>query len=910
MSREQLLNHLAGIPTATDGAYKQPVSPLFPAASTEHLRKWSLKYLWRFLTEPILNGNDFSLYRQRRLLSSVLLLLVLAGIFLGILPYVIYNIEPDHFFYMVSASVETLAFLYLLSRSKHYTVAATLTVVFLSVATFFAAAPKDTPPDPMLLVYLVIPVILSSILLSTWATMILLVSQVGGMIAFQEYFGLSSNDSWTGFVILISALVVMATHHWRMIERERQAVFATERNLLRTVIDHVPDYVYVKDTQTRFVFQNKTVIRMLGAQVFEQMIGRTDFDFFPVEYASLYQSDDYEVIRSGTALVNQEEPSVDAEGRLRWLLTTKVPLRDNNGQIIGLVGIGRDITERKQAEDELAHYNQRLDLLHALDQNVLAGLPLEEIGQRAMQQMAQLLPCDQTYLALINSPSQEVEQSGGKPATQSHPGDSYPLIKRIPGWTNGEMKQVLIKDTAETDQDIPVWLLAKGIRTYLNTPLVAEDQVIGELWMGAATPDAFDDKHCQIAVEIADQLAIAFHHTTMREQIQRHTADLEKRVEQRTAELNRAMDRVEAILNNSSDGIILAYVDGTITQTNPTFDRLLGYQPDALFHQCLTSIVAPDYAAVLAETLAAVTQDGEIRQIEALAYRSDGSTFCVEIGLSLIKGGDNYRSSIVCNLRDITERKRVEKELRNALEKEKELNELKSRFVSMVSHEFRTPLTTISSSNDLLKSYIDRMSAEQKNNHFVRIEAAIRHMIQLLEDVLFFGKAEAQRVTANPTLLDLGKLCQEALDTSRIGADSKLEFVFTSSGQTDKVLLDEKMVKLILFNLLSNAIKYSPDGGTVRLELHCTEEHAIIRVSDQGIGISKKDQERLGEPFYRADNVASIKGTGMGLTIVQRALELQGGNLRIESELGYGTTMTATLPAHVSSENNAVENAV
>jgi signal transduction histidine kinase len=251
-------------------------------------------------------------------------------------------------------------------------------------------------------------------------------------------------------------------------------------------------------------------------------------------------------------------------------------------------------------------------------------------------------------------------------------------------------------------------------------------------------------------------------------------------------------------------------------------------------------------------------------------------------------------------LRDVTARKCIEEGLRHALEKEKEVSELKSRFVAMASHEFRTPLTTISSSNALLKSYIDRMSAQQKNNHFEKIDAAIRHMTQLMDDVLLFGQAEANRLLVNPVSLDLSQLCQDALETAQIGTDPHLEFSFTCTGLLSTVSMDETLVKHILTNLLSNAVKYSPRGGRVQLELHGEDEQAVIRVIDQGIGIPTKDLERIGEPFYRARNVETIKGTGLGLAITHRAVTLQGGKLSIQSETDKGTTVTVILPAHVA----------
>jgi PAS domain S-box-containing protein len=433
-------------------------------------------------------------------------------------------------------------------------------------------------------------------------------------------------------VVIVSLLVMLATHHWAKVERDRSAAFTTERNLLRTVIDHAPDCVYVKDTAGRLVLQNTAVVRLLGARSHEELTGRTVFDLYPSDVAARYQADEQTVMRSGFALANHEESLIDSKGCPRWLLTTRVPLRDSNGQIIGLVGIGRDITERKQAEDSLAWYNQRLDALHALDQSVLAGMSAEEISYKAVQHLADLLPCSYASIALFD-PQAGTGRVLIEWCPEGLPRDGAPPSADLTGFpATRDPTPLLERDTAAASDPDPLYaaLLARGIHTYFSAPLVAEDLVIGRLNLGATDPDAFGDDHLEIAGEIANQLAIALHHTDLRQQLQQYTSDLEKRVEQRTAEIKRVTDRVEAILNNSSDAIILAYADGTITQTNPTFDRLFGYQPDTLFHQPLASVFHPEHAALFSEILAAVVRDGEVRQIEIVACRADGTTFFSE----------------------------------------------------------------------------------------------------------------------------------------------------------------------------------------------------------------------------------------------------------------------------------------
>jgi PAS domain S-box-containing protein len=360
--------------------------------------------------------------------------------------------------------------------------------------------------------------------------------------------------------------------------------------------------------------------------------------------------------------------------------------------------------------------------------------------------------------------------------------------------------------------------------------------------------------------------------------------------------------RVEAILNNSSDAIVLIRPDGLITQTNPMFDRLFDYPVDEPAHRPLAPLFRPDDRAALSEAVRIVVEERQIQRVELVALRKDHSSFHAEIGLSPIKSSDDYPGGVVCNLRDISERKRAEEQLLKALERERELSELRSRFVSMVSHEFRTPLTSIVSSSELLECYLDHMNVKQKEKHFNRIRDSVRYMTQLLEDVLILGRADTGRQKFSPKPLDLEKLCQDILEEIRLDARPNIHFVYHSTGDCHTVVLDERLLRHILTNLLSNAVKYSPKGGTVGLELHRDDERILISVSDEGIGIPQKDLDRLFEPFHRGDNVGDIKGTGLGLAITQRAVTLHGGTISVESKVGVGTTLTVTMPSTVQTD--------
>jgi PAS domain S-box-containing protein len=245
---------------------------------------------------------------------------------------------------------------------------------------------------------------------------------------------------------------------------------------------------------------------------------------------------------------------------------------------------------------------------------------------------------------------------------------------------------------------------------------------------------------------------------------------------------------------------------------------------------------------------------------------------------------------------DITQRKRAEVELLTALQREKELSEMKSKFVSIASHELRTPLATILSSAELLEHYSENLSAEDRLKMLHGIQASVKRMNGMIEDVLIIGKAEAGALQFEPGPVDLSELCHKVVEELRGGVAKRHTIRFERQFDRSSLNLDEKLLRHILTNLLSNAVKYSPPGSTVSLLLAERERHAVIEVTDQGIGIPIEDQTRLFESFHRASNVGNRQGTGLGLVIVKKAVELHGGSIDIDSKVDAGTRISVRLP--------------
>lgn len=245
---------------------------------------------------------------------------------------------------------------------------------------------------------------------------------------------------------------------------------------------------------------------------------------------------------------------------------------------------------------------------------------------------------------------------------------------------------------------------------------------------------------------------------------------------------------------------------------------------------------------------------------------------------------------------DITDYKQAESELSQTLEQIKQLQELKAHFMSMVCHQFRTPLNVISFSNSLLKRQINECQEEKTRSLLDHIQSGVEQLTKMLDDILFFAKIEAAKINYEPKSLNLVEFCHQLI--AKMLTDVSEERInFVSQGSHITAYMDEKFLEPIITNLLDNAMKYSPPSSVIDFQLFCDCGKVVFQVTDKGVGIPARDRQRLFEPFYRGSNIHNLPGTGLGLSIVKTLVELHKGHIAIESEVDVSTTFTVMLPA-------------
>lgn len=362
------------------------------------------------------------------------------------------------------------------------------------------------------------------------------------------------------------------------------------------------------------------------------------------------------------------------------------------------------------------------------------------------------------------------------------------------------------------------------------------------------------------------------------------------------AELLRTSSEREAILNSALVGIVLS-VARKHEWVNDKFAEMVGYPREELIGHSserlhTDSLAWESFGRIARQTLrASGTYDGELQ-----LRRRSGELFWVQMGGNCLRSHDP-ESGVIWTFLDITERKKSEEDTRAALEQQKELNALRSRFVAMTSHEFRTPLATILSSGEILKHYGERLPAQEKSDTLDTIAASVQRMMRMLDRVLLIGKGEARMLEFEPRPLDLQALSHQLIEEARLQhPGSRCELQLDHATGAAPGLYDEKLLRHIFSNLLSNAVKYSPQGGRVLFRVTEDSQGVVFEVSDQGIGIPEDELGHLFESFHRASNVGSIPGTGLGLAIVKNAVDMHGGTLAVSSQAGAGSCFTVRLP--------------
>lgn len=414
-----------------------------------------------------------------------------------------------------------------------------------------------------------------------------------------------------------------------------------------------------------------------------------------------------------------------------------------------------------------------------------------------------------------------------------------------------------------------------------------------------------------------------------------------KRIQQNLAHEKTHMT---SLFENATEGILLTDKSGSIVLVNPSAYNMFGYEAGELIGQKIELLIPTRYHGHHSQLRDGFYKNPGNRPMgigrDLFARRKDSSEFPVEISLShYFQRNEPF---VIAFIVDITTRKEIEQnllrqkielekisddirklnaeleekveertlilkealqkleesqmELSESLDKERQLNEIKSRFVSMASHEFRTPLSTILSSATLVSKYPSTEEFEKRERHIRRIRDSVNHLNELLEDFLSLGKLEEGKVSITVSSFAVKEFMEDVIEEMKVQAKPGQEIFFTYEGNNN-FSTDKRMLKNITINLVSNAIKFSGEGKSIDINASNANNELNVTIKDKGLGIPEEDMPHLFSTFFRGKNVSNIQGTGLGLPIVKRYVDLLKGTINVESRLEEGTEFNLTLPA-------------
>ncbi|MGQ9849077.1 MAG: ATP-binding protein [Aggregatilineaceae bacterium] len=665
--------------------------------------------------------------------------------------------------------------------------------------------------------------------------------------------------------------------------------------LLARALEHSPAIVVITDAEGRVQYVNRRFTDLTSYSL-QESLGKLARVLDPAHLTPDEYRERWDAIRAGREWQG-EFLNHKKGGEPYWELTQITPLRDADGPLTHILLVRQDITRRKQAELAEREQRERAEVLSETAALLTRTLDLDHIFDHILAQAARLVPYDAGHFGILEGDRLRIVRTLGY---ARYGGDEAVLATSLPVDELANLRTMVSARQPVLIPDIhadPSWVhLAepRPLCAYLGVPLVVHDEVLGILNLYSETPGFFTQERVHLVQALADQAAQALRNAQLYQSVREHAAALEDRVTERTEALRQSEERARAqyqavpvptfVVQHCPDGefVLVDYNDAAYDFTAGTVTQWVN-QRASVFHR--------EYPELLELARQCYEQRTTLKHEMYLTLKATGRQYYLQITISYVPPDLLLIHSV-----DLTDRKRYEETLQRSLEREKYLGELRSRLVMTISHEFRTPLSIILSSADILERYSDKLTQDARRTRFAHIREASRRITTLLEEALQLGTLQAGEVAVKPEPVNVAIACEQVIAQVKGTKSDSVPVRLEVQGCVGLVLLDRGLFSQILQHLVSNAIKFSHPGGEVTVRVCCQDKRLIVQVQDEGIGIPLADRRRIFDGFHRGGNVANIPGVGLGLAIARQAVELCGGTIGFESEEGRGTTFTVTLP--------------
>ena len=610
-------------------------------------------------------------------------------------------------------------------------------------------------------------------------------------------------------------------------------------DLLHTLMDHTPDHIYFKDEESRFIRINRSLADQFGLENPIDAVNKTDFDFFTREHAQQAYQDEQDVIKTGKPMEGKQEKETWPDEQDTWVSTTKVPIRDREGRIIGTCGISRDITEYYRAQQALRDSEANWRSLVESVPDIISTIDLDY----RLEFINRLPP------ALDMKPQDIVGQS---------------VFDFLPEEHHGRLREACAKviETGEVATYEVRGLISGYWYASCLGPIRRDGELIGFVM---ASTNITDRKQAEI-------------------------------------ELQHSEERFRRAVLNAPLPIMIHVEDGEVLQISRAWTELTGYTLEDIptIQNWLSQTDSREPEGIEAHLEQLYSSTGRVVEGEYEIFTKSGKRRIWEFSSSLLGVLPDKRQLGISMALDVTERIKTQKVMQRAMETAEQASRAKSDFLANMSHELRTPLNAIIGFAEILRDEIvGSVNAEQKEC-INDIHISGQHLLEMINDILDLSKIEAGKMVLQLEEFSIVEAVEE-VNTIITALAVKKDLELTLTYNCDYMIkADRVKFKQVFYNLLSNAVKFTPEGGKVATHLEVTATELRAKVIDTGIGIAKADQEKLFAPFTQIDTSKSRRygGTGLGLALTRRLIVLHGGEISVESQEGKGSNFVLRMPLH------------
>jgi PAS domain S-box-containing protein len=711
----------------------------------------------------------------------------------------------------------------------------------------------------------------------------------------------ANNEVWIGQTVEI-ILNNYAIQEFMVVARNITDKVVAEQKY-QNIIQNIDLGLLEVDLEERIVYANEPFCKSVGYSK-NELLGNIASKILIDEASQFEQNIQKENQKRQEGVSSAYEMKIrKKDGTYIWVLISGAPVKNANGEIIGSIGIHNDITDKKEKEEhrkklldrletgniELAKQQQYLKAINEFAKKLLDTIGTEAIVVEITTNVSENFNFSDCVVYLVNDEKTHLKQVAAFGNKNSEDGIENPLEMKIGQGIVGNVaatgRAEIIKDTSKDSR----YIVDDKVRlSELAVPIIADDEVIGVIDTEHEKINFYTEEHLETLQTIANLAATKIKNTLIRE----------KQIDVSEALLD-SEQKMRSLINSALDAVITINEEGLVTEWNHQAVELFKYSKEEAMNQRLSELIIPvelreKHEQGMKHFLK--TGDGPVlnQRFEVPGEDKNGRQFPIELSIVAVKMKKKYFFNAF--VRDITIKKKAESDMKDALDKQQELNSIKSRFVSTTSHELRTPLTAISSNAEILSYVLENNDVLDKTKllkNVHRIERNVDRLNQLISNILLIGKLADGKVQFNPKLHDIEETIEKAI-LPNLTSKNLPKVIIT--GQKFDVNLDKKLFTQIMNNLIENAFKYSPDSQIPEVHIHYHDNQVELKVKDYGIGVPKEDLERLFETFYRASNVDNIQGTGLGLAIVKEYTELHGGTISVESNVNEGTIFSILLP--------------